>query len=358
MLIGSRLGGVLLAAFLVTAAASGQTQPQQPNPPAQQGAPATQSGNGRIYLDVVVKKSGESVTGLSQQDFTLLENKTPQAITSFAEVNGREASIQVVIVIDAVNTTYQNVIFQREQLDKYLRGEGGSLSYPTVVALLTDDGLHAIQNSFTNDGNALSTALDQDEVGFRAIRRSSGYYGAEERFQICLAALRRLIASVWKHQGRKIIIWISPGWPLLSGPNTQLDEKQEQQVFTNIVSLSTELMRGGITLYSIDPLGAAAAPEADWAYGDFVKGVRKLNQVVIGDLALPVLVIQSGGYPFGSTNGVADRLRQCLTDAVPYYEISFDPPAAKTKDEYHELEVKVAGHDVTARTRQGYYAQP
>jgi hypothetical protein len=59
-----------------------------------------------------------------------------------------------------------------------------------------------------------------------------------------------------------------------------------------------------------------------------------------------------------SANDVASLLQQCLTDSAPYYEISFDPSTGAKADEYHHLEIKVAKPDLTARTRQGYYAQP
>lgn len=356
----SRLSAFVSLIFLFAVSAYGQTQPvvppSLPNPGMQSTAGA--ASNGRIYLDVSVDKSGQAVTGLQQPDFTLLDNKEPRTIASFAAVTGRDAQIQVIVVMDAVNATLQNVIFQRQQLDQYLRAEGGNLSYPMVIAVLADDGLHAVTGQFTTDGNVLSTALDQDQVGFRAIRRSAGYYGAAERFQICVRAMYQLVASVAKHQGRKIIIWISPGWPLLSGPEVMLDNKQEDRIFDNVVNLSTMLTKTQITLYSIDPLGAAGAPVADWTYGQFLKGITKPNQATYGDLGLPVLVTQSGGIAFGSTNGIADRVRQCLADSVPYYEISFDPSPSNAKNEYHQLQVKVAGNGLKAHTRMGYYADP
>jgi hypothetical protein len=82
---------------LLAAAASAQ-QPGRP----------VQPGIGRISLDVVVTaKSGPPVAGLQQQDFTLLDNKHPQTITSFKAVAGREAPIEVIAVAEflALNTS-------------------------------------------------------------------------------------------------------------------------------------------------------------------------------------------------------------------------------------------------------------
>jgi hypothetical protein len=93
-------------------------------------------------------------------------------------------------------------------------------------------------------------------------------------------------------------------------------------------------------------------------YKDFLKGVSKPSEVNLGDLSLPVLAIQSGGLALNSSNNIAGLIQECVADAAPYYEISFDSSPAERLDEYHHLEVKVAKPGLTARTRQGYYAQP
>lgn len=130
----ARLARLLLVTLICVAAAS-----------AQQNSPGTQAGTGRIYLDVVVApKSGPPVTGLQQQDFTLLDNKEPQPITSFQAITAREAPIQVILVIDAVNTTAQIVDSERIQIDKFLRAEGGQLSYPISLAVFTDKGIQVV----------------------------------------------------------------------------------------------------------------------------------------------------------------------------------------------------------------------
>src|ERR1700679_456650 len=116
MFTRANLGGILLLAALFCSAGASA---QQPNRPAQ-------SANNAIQLDVVVTaKSGPPVTDLQQQDFTLLDNNAPQPITSFQVVSGRQALIEIVVVIDAVNAAYQTVAFERSQIDKFLQAEGG-----------------------------------------------------------------------------------------------------------------------------------------------------------------------------------------------------------------------------------------
>jgi len=325
---------------------------------AQQNAAPAPPADRKITLDVVVSpKSGPPVADLQQQDFTLLDNNAPQTITSFKVVPGREAPIEVVVVIDAVNASYQTVSVARPEIDKFLRAEGGRLAYPVALVLFTDKGTQGL-GSFSTDGNALSAELDQTDVALRSITRAAGFYGATERFELSIRTLGQLVEKMGTRPGRKLMLWVSPGWPLLSGPRIQLDSKQRQLLFDDIVSLSTKLLQGRVTLYNINPLGNTESISSVTYYKDFVKGISKPSQVQVGDLGLPVLADQSGGLVLNLNNDVASLLRECLSDSAPYYEISFDPPPGDKRDEYHHLEIKLAKPGLTARTRQGYYAQP
>ena len=319
------------------------------------GLPAPQRS---ISLDVVVAANGGApVRGLQRQDFSLFNNKAPQPITSFQALGSKDAPVEVLLVVDAANTSYESVAFERGQIDKFLRANGGHLSYPTTLGVLTDRGMQ-IQEGFSRDGASLSASLDQYTVSLRSIRRSAGFYGAAERFQLSLQALRLLAAREATRPGRKLILWISPGWPLLTGPGINLDAKQQNQIFADVVDLSNQLRRASITLYAIDPLGSADVGFRNFYYQQFVKGVSKPSQAAAADLSLQVVAAQSGGLVLYSSNDVSAFLNKCLADAEAYYEIVFTPAPADHPDEYHHLEMRVARPGLTARTRRGYYAQP
>jgi VWFA-related protein len=346
MITSNRFACFILVTLLCTAAISAQ-EPSAAPPPA---------AASKIYLDVVVSpKFGPPVADLQQQDFTLLDNKSPRTFTSFQAFTGREAPIKVVLVIDAVNTGTQRVGYERVQIDKFLRAEGGHLAYPVALAVFTDKGI-SIAAELSSDGNALSDALDKQDIAIRAIGRS-GLYGAAERLQYSLAALHQLTASLAPQPGRKIVLWVSPGWPLLSGPRVELSSKQQQQIFSDVVSFSTQLRQAGITLYSVNPAGSTESMLRASYYKDFLKGVSKPNQVAAGNLGLPVLAVQSGGLALELNNDLTALLQECISDVAPYYEISFDAAPVERPDEYHQLEIKLAKPGLTARTRQGYYAQ-
>jgi VWFA-related protein len=231
------------------------------------------------------------------------------------------------------------------------------LAHPTTLAIFTDNGTQ-IQDGASSDGNALSISLDKAAIGLRTIRRSSGFYGADERVQLSLDALRQLAAREATRPGRKIILWVSPGWPLLSGPRIDLSWKQRQRIYAEIVNLSTALRQARVTLYSVDPIGVSESLLRTSYYKEFVKGISTPNDVLLGDLSLQVLATQTGGLVLNASNDIAAQLQQCIADTDAYYELSFDPPPADYSDEYHRLEIRMAKPDLTARTRQGYYSQP
>jgi VWFA-related protein len=346
MFIRTRIGILLFTPVVCTAVFFAQQNTQPTSAPAS-----------RIDLDVVVTpKSGPAVAGLQQQDFTLFDNKAAQRITSFQARSGRQDPVHVILVIDAVNTGYQTIAYERGQIDKFLRANGGRLAQPMTLAFFTDKGTQ-LEQGFSTDGNGLSESFDHYDIGLRDIRRSSQYQ-ANDRFQLSMTALSELLEQTAKLPGRKVILWVSPGWPILSGPRIDLTYKEQTQIFSTVVGLSTQLRQARITLYSVDPLGSNEGVARTLYYQDFLKGVSKLSQVNVGDLSLQVLAVQSGGLALSSSNDVTALLEKCLADTEAYYELSFVPASADHRDEYHNLLVQVAKPGLTARTRTGYYAQP
>lgn len=322
----------------------------------------------QITLDVVVTdKSGKPVSGLAQQDFTLLDNKQPQRVISFKASTetapAADRPVEAVLVMDAVNAPFSAVSYARTQIEKYLQGDkylenNGALPVPTSLAFFTDSGMQ-IGNVTSREGKALVAELDQNQTGLRTITRAQGVYGADERLELSLNALAQLAAYETPRPGRKLVIWISPGWPLLTGPRIELSGKDQRDIFARIVAMSDTLRRAGITLYSIDPLGTADAGQGQtYYYEEFVKGVKKPNQVQIGNLALQALTVQTGGRVRNSNNDVAAEIASDVADARSFYVLTFEGLPGDGPNEYHALEIKLDKPGLKALTRTGYYAQP
>jgi VWFA-related protein len=353
-----------LAALAQESTSAGESPASATVPPSLPAASSITSApkdDHRISLDVVVTdKSGNPIPGLQQQDFTILDGKQPQSVLSFRAVQEQDNAepIQVIFLVDGVNSGIQSVNIGRTQLENFLRRNGGKLELPMSLVLFGDNGTQ-VQPTPTRDGNRLAESLESNPAGLRSIGRSAGFNGATERLDLSLRTLEGLIAREIKQPGRKLLVWMSPGWPLITGPGIQLSAKDQEWIFNSIVSFSKELRDARMTVYSIDPLGMSDALRGQTFYWEgFVKGVQSAKKVEGGNLALQVLATQSGGRVFNSSNDLVNLIASCVVDAKAYYTLSFDAPPADHPNEYHSLEVKVDKPGLTARTRTGYYAQP
>ena len=341
-----------LIPLLCAVAAAGQQAS-----PALKDRPAEPPSSPAIQLSVVVSpQSGAPVPGLEQKDFTILVNKKPQAITSFRAMNGTQEPVEIILMIDSVNSTFQSVAQARPQIDNFLRANNGHLKYPTALATFSDKGIQ-IQNGFTADGNALAPTVDTFATGLHTIIRSMGLYGEVQRFQQSIQAFGQVVAYASTRPGRKIILWISSGWPLLGEAGVQLQGGQQAALFNQIVSISTMLRESDITIYSLNSLGSGEGLGETFHYQDFLKGVAKPNDAASGNLGLQVIATQSGGLVLNSRD-ISGLLDHCISDAGAYYQMSFEPPPVDRKNVYHRLEIKIARAGLIARTSSGYYSQP
>jgi VWFA-related protein len=323
--------------------------------------------NHKLVLDVVVSdKSGKAVQGLEEKDFTVLDNNQPQKLLSFRAMpdgvvtatSHAEPPTKVLILIDEVNTNYDRVAYERAQIKNFLLQNGGKLPYPTSFAFFSDTGTQMLQG-YSQDGNALLTSYNQHETGLRSLRRSAGFYGAIERLQLSLDTLASLANTEAQMPGRKIVIWISPGWPLMSGPRMDLTSKEHENLFASIVSMSAALRKARITLYSIDPLGVddAGGFRTNY-YEEFLKPVALARNTQGGNLALQVLASQTGGRVLNSSNDITGSIVRCVEDAGSFYTLTLQMAPAERPNEFHHIQVQVGRPGVTTRTRYGYYAQP
>jgi VWFA-related protein len=349
---------IALCLFSIPGFLPAGASPAQVSPTIAPAPPLIPTTDRRITLDVVVTDhSGKPVSGLQQQDFTILDNKKPQAIASFREATGTgpnpDPPFTAMVIVDGVNNTHEQLGFLQGQLATYVKRGGGELPVPLSLDFLTDASQN--QTAATRDGNAVAASLNSANLGLRTLVRSQGFYGAAERTDISQRSLQQLVTAESNQPGRKLLIWLGGGWPYLEGPNVILGSRYQKALFQNIVWLSTMLRQARITLYSVD---SEEGLGQSFYFEQFLKGVSSAKSVRPGDLTLQVLAVQTGGEVLNRSNDLPDSITQCLQDAKIYYTLTFDSPAANYPDEYHSLQVKIGKPHLTVRTGTGYYAQP
>jgi VWFA-related protein len=327
-------------------------------PPAQPKSPLTPEG--KIKLDVVVNDaSGTPVLELQPWDFKILDNNQVRKVLSFRACDGvtvmPDPPVEIILVMDTLNLPFQQVAFVRGEIDEFLRQNGGKLKQPLTLVLLTDAGIR-FQPRPSIDGNAIASVVDGIKGSVSVINPAMGGGGYVERFQRSAKAMDNIAQNEARKPGRKLVIWVGPGWPILSRPADGYSDRERKRNFDNVVELSTALREARITAYSVAP-SSPVSPNA-LLYRSFLKGVRTYRDADFGNMALKVLVTQTGGRILGPDNDLVKQINRCIEDANSFYHITFEPLPAEHVDEYHDLKVVVDKPGVTVRTISGYYNEP
>jgi VWFA-related protein len=311
---------------------------------------------------VVIDEAGQPVGGLTQQDFTLLDNKKPQPILSFRAVNGAvgegiaDPPVEVILLVDVTNTPVEVVGYEREQIEQFLKRNGGRLMQPTSLMIFDDQGVKGLPQP-TRDGNQLADELKKAEATTHSVPLT--VQTESDRMTMSLNALGRITETAKTKTGRAMLIWVGAGWPMLEDSRYQFTKRDYAAQFNLVVTISGEMRQSRVTLYSIHPTGPPAMDEPRMqAYHSFLKGVVSVNQVRPGNLALPVLAIHSGGRSLDAPADLGDEIASCIAEAKFYYTLGFDPVNAKRVDEYHELVVRVDRPGLKVRTVAGFYGEP
>lgn len=396
--------GVLPALFCTLAVAvAGQTgaPPEKPSMPAPDSKPSippkliprsreererTYRAEHRILLNVLAVDSlGNPVSGLKPQDFTLLDNERPQKLASFREVRGTEglAPARIILLLDAVNNSSSSLNYEIKEVSKYFASHRESLSHPTSVAILTRSGIQEVRPSLDakklwRDSKILFKGLrpancddfntqvsspfeiggrgDQN-IGFSAEAINDGNC-LSQKFVLSVSALLSFVADQQNVPGRAILIWIGPGWPLLSGPEFLPDTKaMKENLFDHLVALSNALIEAQVTVDAISsPDMFRTAEQQNDRDKPLFEAVPKEQYVSAADLSLRSIAHQSGGRNLQGKD-IAGYIAKCVADARVYYAVSFDSVPSAEPDEYHTLQVRIDKPGVKAVTKTAYYGK-
>jgi VWFA-related protein len=333
-------------------------------PPGRPTTTARDEEPGLIRLDVVVtNKSSTPVAGLGAQDFSLLENGQPQKILSFHAFDGvtakAEPPVRVILLVDTLELQEELARDERLAVESFLRADGGRLPWPVSIYLLGGTGLWTVAHA-NGDGNALAAEIAHSDL--KLLRRIGGSMAGEalrggskeSPADSALKTLGRIATAERRVPGRKLLLWIGPGWGIGTGVPGERSAFAKKPFYA-VNWFSTLLRESRVVLYSFtvgetDPRGQI--------YKSYLKGVETEHKAEYINLYRKVLAVQSGGRVVDESGDLVKQMKDCVRDANVFYRISFDPARAEHADEYHALKVVVNKPELTARTNTGYYDQP
>lgn len=377
-------------------------------------APAALSTpEGLIHLDVAVtSSSGQPVLGLKAADFRVLDNGQPVKIVSFHPYGeGGDPPVAITLVLDTLRVPNGMEGVERDLVRKFLRQNDGHLAQPISLLRLTDMGLWRVGQTSIN-GKALEEALVHnhvtdwngeslvraDEAWDRSqasgigtpggLQRHTPYIGVRPPAESGLRALGAIAADARRRQGRKLLIWVGPGWGIGSAGNPEeiaRTNEEKQAAFDKIVWFSTLLRLARMSVCNYAGASSAAAGPVPWAVGENgvqaspastlpvgsllgVESPQELNgrdQESIAELNRRVLAVESGGETVDADGGdaampipAAASFDRCIRDTRAVYTMTLDPARAEHTGEYHSLRVAIGDGRATARTNSGYYDEP
>ena len=398
-----------LLLILLTSAATLSLAQQQDSPRllsrSDNKSTTTQALANRITLDVQVRDAANRpVTNLAQKDFSVLDDAELREILAFSNDSSAQVG-DIVLAIDAIGCNFEQVARTKQQIINLLTKGGAHLAHPVSIVWLVkslsraqiaagraDATVRPLQDNdaylqripMSRDGLALARALQRSQIAVSGSLAAQGAQGDSARVQLSLRALNMMASGEAEIPGRKLVIWISPGWPLA----TQPDKRAADQLFAFVVHTYTQLQQARITLYAVDPGGIGVivrsddremGPELDYtsqmvvAYmqtnktihdlsADSVSPVRKElrtpAQITPADLSLRSLATRTGGRVLSFSNDTAAQIAECMAEADSFYSLTYQASPARNPNEYHSTEVLVDQKGLRVSTRTGYFAQP
>jgi VWFA-related protein len=360
---------MLLALLLLALPASAQ---QSGPASADSSKPTIKVTTRLVVLDVVVKdKVGNPVADLTKDDFQVFENNQPQTIAffeppidpaSFLTANPGPAGAallaatlpRTILVLDQLNTRSEDLMFAKEKIRSFLLSQPPYLSQPTSLFSLNKRRLEMLAGP-TQDRDALLAVFKKSIIELPPVTlESGGVQGGAERLLTSLLALDELALSSAHQKGRKNIVWVGNGIPILSATTTNLGDLARFREWVHYTANWLEETQA--TVYTVDPRGLEVAPEGFVA--DLGGTILSQPGLTPTELVFESIAPESGGAIFRRRNDVDVTIATAVRDGFSYYTLSYYPTNHTWDSKFRPIRVAVERPGVSARTQLGYYAFP
>ncbi len=369
-----------------------------------------------VNLDVfVTDKKGKPVTGLRQEDFEVLEDGKPVAISNFyAERRGKAAAaapvpaapgapvpadverpvaqrLRMVVFVDDVNLSAANRSRILENVGKFLHTE---LQPGDEVMVVRYDQRLDIRRQFTPDlkvvdadfaailklptdvrkydrslndaiNNVSFSVLGDDGYGATAEGALTAWAG-EESIMVtgALDALDSVVSWLAGVPGRKAILYVSDGLPLVPGLDL-FTIYTRAPVDSSITNRTPEMSAQKFDLTArFRQMTSHASRNRVAFYPIEAYGTRAGRNSLFDSVALVnrqnglrFLAEDTGGRVLLNATDVPAALARLAEDFETYYSIGYQPQRPGDEAE-HKIEVRAKPHGLQVRYREWYRDKP
>src|SRR5687767_5607034 len=242
----------------------GQGQEQQP-------PPSFRSSIDAVQMSVIVTdQEGNPVSGLTEDDFEILEDGKPRPITTFSAVNipierterllaesdvlsnDRPQGRLYVIALDQMgaDSALRTRAFLRRFIEQYFG------PHDTAAVVLTTGGLRDSGQDFTSNPRLLLNAIDKFDGGIN-LSELGGQLLREKNFIVDFKNLMQFMATL--RVGRKAVIFVSQNIPVDACEAVERGRARFGGLFsevdTNWIDALSFATRNNIAVYPVDPRG-------------------------------------------------------------------------------------------------------
>lgn len=306
-----------------------QKQPQPAPTPTPTPTPAVQDSSDRTVVSIrevrlpitVVDKKGQIVTGLTKNDFLIMEDKQPQQIVSFID-EGNSPPIYVGVLMDTSPSTAGKLKFEQQSAKDFIYTV--TRLRKDRVAFVTFDHEIKLRQDFTDKLDMLDRAVDS----VKQPGNQTALYDAV--WQFCDEKMRTA-------PGRRVLVVITDGDDTYSRADLKDAIDIAQRTETTIFAISTKS-----------------------GFSGTVPGVEAGQVSDSGDKELVKLCEETGGRAFftGDQLALERSFTRISKELRSQYIVTYKPTNKSYDGTFRRIEVRLASErdGLRVRAKRGYMA--
>lgn len=365
-----------------------------------------------VQVSVIADRHGEPVADLKQDDFHIQdngkqqkisffqvesdgilpstpENLPPNTFTNRLQQQSGVPSAVTVILLDALNTKFTDQAYAKAQVIKFLQ----TIQPEDHIGIYTLGGSLKVLHDYTTDStellrqlasyrgqiptpnlpdlsasepNVSNELLQMDNwLNFRGMSGAERDFYTVNRVRGTLRAIEFIADHLSAIPGRKNLIWVSGGFPLMIGfdnPNAWKDPSRDMVSFMDEIDRTVRALNdANVAVYPVDARGLLTDPRFNASSQRIAVGPLRPGQFPPpppgskNQATMIELASRTGGRAYYNTNDLKNAIRDAVADARVSYSIGFYPDSSNFDGKFHKLTLKVDQSGVSLRYRKGYF---
>ncbi len=355
---------------------------------------------------IALNKKDQPVLDLTASDFVLTDDGEKEPISIFSLEKGGDTvppaaplpagafsndwkdrpdapSSVTVVLLDGVNTSYDDQASARQNVAGFLRG----VQPQDRVAVYTLGRSLGLLHDFSGDGAALARSVlaykgeapaffdpppDNDSgrmvprLAASALARANtdqqeGTTSLQRRASLTLGAIEAIASYLVRLPGRKNLIWVSDGFPFSLGYDSLRasgPRRPDPAIADEIDTLARALNDANLAIYPVNARGLVSNPAFQTDQPVAARARRDSADIQSEVDTMHEIAERTGGRAYYDTNDVAGALQQAVDDARATYVLGYYPEHVEWDGKFHRIKLRVSRPGVELRYRLGYFAVP